>query len=139
MWLFPVAPSISWTFGTCIALKAIGNSMQHNLIRKIFSHKMHYHAIHTAMYRSVQVHVIALVIIRTHSNYWYCIWIISSALSGIKYGNIALKLIIVYIVRQYRLSTKAKLEDLKFRMNVTLCLVNDDIFELELRNSAWNA
>lgn len=50
-----------------------------------------------------------------------------------KYGNIVLKLIIVYIVRQYRIMTKARLEDLKFRMNVTLYLINDDIFEIENR------
>lgn len=50
--------------------------------------------------------------------------------SGIKYGNIALKLIIVYIIRHYRILTKACLKDLKFRMNVTLCLVNDNIFEV---------
>lgn len=50
-----------------------------------------------------------------------------------KYGNIALKLIIVYFVRQYRITTNARLEDLKFRMNVTLCLINDDIFKIENR------
>lgn len=51
-----------------------------------------------------------------------------------KYGIIALKLIVVYIVRQYRIITKARLEDLKFRMTVTLCLINDDIFEIENRD-----
>ncbi|XP_031617885.1 probable cytochrome P450 313a4 [Contarinia nasturtii] len=54
---------------------------------------------------------------------------------GIKYGNIALKLIIVYMIRQYRIVTKARMEDLKFRMTVTLCLVNDDIFEIENRDN----
>lgn len=51
-----------------------------------------------------------------------------------KYGNIALKLIIVHIVRKFRVITKARLEDLRFRMKVTLCLTNDDIFEFEYRN-----
>lgn len=54
--------------------------------------------------------------------------------SGMKYGNIALKLIIVYFVRQFRISTKVRLEDLIFRMKITLYLVNDNIFELENRN-----
>lgn len=54
-------------------------------------------------------------------------------ISGMKYGIIALKLMIVYIVRQFRISTKVRLEDLKFRMKITLCLVNDDMFELENR------
>lgn len=51
-----------------------------------------------------------------------------------KYGNIALKLLIVHIIRQFRILTKARIEDLKFRMKITLCLVNDDIIELENRN-----
>lgn len=51
-----------------------------------------------------------------------------------KYGNIALKLIVVYIVRQFRISTKARLEDLQFRMKITLSLINDDMFKFEYRN-----
>lgn len=58
---------------------------------------------------------------------------------GMKYGNIALKLIVCYIVRQFRITTKARLEDLRFRMKVTLSLVNDDIFEFEHRNAYWNS
>lgn len=52
-----------------------------------------------------------------------------------KYANIVLKLIIAYIVRQYRIKTLCKLEEVRFRMNVTVCLVNDKIFEIEERTS----
>lgn len=52
---------------------------------------------------------------------------------GIKYGQIALKLFVVYIVRHYRLTTKTRLEDLKFRMTVTLLLTNENMFELHHR------
>lgn len=55
-----------------------------------------------------------------------------------KYANIVLKLIIAYIVRQYRIKTLCKLEEVRFRMNVTVCLVNDKIFEIEERTSYWH-
>lgn len=55
--------------------------------------------------------------------------------AGIKYGNIALKLLIIYVIRNYRLSTHVKLEDIKFRMNVTLYLTNQNMFRLHPRNA----
>lgn len=45
-----------------------------------------------------------------------------------------MKLLIIYIVRQYRLSTKLKLEDLKFQMQVTLGMLNQNVIEIENRD-----
>lgn len=55
--------------------------------------------------------------------------------AGLKYGNIALKLFVVHVVRQYRITTKTKLEELKFRMSVTSNITNENIFELHNREN----
>lgn len=54
---------------------------------------------------------------------------------GMKYANIALRLIIVYIVRQYQVITHCKLEDLQFRMDITQRLISDKIFEIKKRST----
>lgn len=54
--------------------------------------------------------------------------------AGKKYGIISMKLFIIYMVRQYRLSTKLKLEDLKFQMQVTMALLNQNVIEIENRD-----
>lgn len=45
-----------------------------------------------------------------------------------------MKLFIIYVVRQYRLSTKLKLEDLKFQMQITLGMLNEKVIEIENRD-----
>lgn len=52
-----------------------------------------------------------------------------------KYADIALKLFIVYVLRQYKLTTKIKMEDLRFQMNITLTLLNENMFELLKRDA----
>lgn len=54
--------------------------------------------------------------------------------AGKKYGVIAMKLFIVHMVRQYRLTTKLKLEDLKFQMQITLGMLNENVIAIENRH-----
>lgn len=54
--------------------------------------------------------------------------------AGKKYGVVAMKLFIIYVVRQYRLLTKLKLDDLKFQMQITLAMLNKNVIEIENRD-----
>lgn len=65
------------------------------------------------------------------------IYSILDVFPGKKYGIVAMKLLIVYIVRHYRLTTKLKLEDLKFQMQITLGMLNENVIEIENRNGYW--
>lgn len=44
--------------------------------------------------------------------------------AGKKYGYITLKMFVAWLSRNYRFSTDLKYEDLKFRMDITLRLLN---------------
>lgn len=48
-----------------------------------------------------------------------------------------MKLFIVHMVRQYRLTTKLKLEDLKFQMQITLGMLNENVIAIENRDDYW--
>lgn len=47
-----------------------------------------------------------------------------------KYANIALKFFTIWIVRDYRLTSTIRYEDIRFRMNVTLHLQNKHLVEV---------
>lgn len=52
---------------------------------------------------------------------------------GSRYALIVLKLFAVYIIKNFKITTKLKLEDLKFRMNITLNLINKHMVQIERR------
>lgn len=58
-------------------------------------------------------------------------------ISGMRYGNIVLKLFVVYLVRKYRFTTTLKLEDLQFEMNITLHMMNKNVFQIHKRSAYW--
>lgn len=62
------------------------------------------------------------------------IHIIKLVFSGTRYANVVLKLLTIYVVKNFRLTTKLKIEGLKFRMNVTLNLLNKHYVQLHKRN-----
>lgn len=51
-----------------------------------------------------------------------------------KYANIANRLFVAYCVRRFRFSTNLILADLKYKMNITLNIVNDHIVNVERRD-----
>lgn len=138
-WSYRKDPRWYWTFGECIEIKTIGNSMQPNSIQKISSRRMRCQEARTHTYHLVLVRGFALVsgLMRFRRNMNSEINSMSVLFAGKKYGVVAMKLIIVYIVRHYRLSTKLKLEDLKFQMQVTLGLLNENVIEIENRDDYW--
>lgn len=54
-------------------------------------------------------------------------------LSGIRYANIVMKMCVVYVLKSYRVSTRLRMDDLKFRMNVTLNLLTTHQVRLHRR------
>lgn len=52
---------------------------------------------------------------------------------GYRYASIVLKMTTAYIVRAFRLRTEMKIEDLKFRMHITLNMINPYMVSLEKR------
>lgn len=57
---------------------------------------------------------------------------------GTKYAMLVLKLVTVYVLRKYRLTTELRLEDLRLRINITLKLLNKHRVQLHKRDdSQW--
>lgn len=52
---------------------------------------------------------------------------------GSKYAQYVHKIVVAHVVRRFRLTTRLKIEDLRFRMNIGLCLLNKHLIELEER------
>lgn len=50
-----------------------------------------------------------------------------------RYANSVLKLITIYVVKNFTLTTTLKYEDLKFRMNITLNLLNTHLVTIKQR------
>lgn len=55
---------------------------------------------------------------------------------GMRYANSVLKLITIYVVKNFTLTTSLKYEDLKFRMNITLNLLNTHLVTITRRPSS---
>lgn len=45
-----------------------------------------------------------------------------------------MKLFLIHTVRSFKLSTRLKMKDLKFQMQVTYAISNKDVIELHLRD-----
>lgn len=52
---------------------------------------------------------------------------------GSKYAQYVIKIIVVYVVERFRLTTSLRIDDLRFRMNVGLCLLNKHMVQLHER------
>lgn len=63
-----------------------------------------------------------------------CLFFFCVCWTGMRYGQAAVKVIAVHFVRNYILSTPLKLDDLKFRMNITLHLVSKHLIQLKRRD-----
>lgn len=57
------------------------------------------------------------------------------AYTGTRYAVNVLKICTIYMMKYYRIRTKLKMEDLKFRMNITLNLINTHLVTLSKRTS----
>lgn len=55
-------------------------------------------------------------------------------ISGIKYGNLVLRMFAAWLVRNYRFTTKLKISDLTFRMDITLKLLNGHMIQIHKRD-----
>lgn len=54
---------------------------------------------------------------------------------GTKYGNLVLRMFVAWLARNYRFSTKLKMTDLKFRMDITLKLLNGHMIQIHKRQA----
>lgn len=54
--------------------------------------------------------------------------------SGYRYAMIALKILLLHLLKQYRFKTTYKYEDLKFRTDINLKLVTKHLCSVEARN-----
>lgn len=52
---------------------------------------------------------------------------------GTKYALNVLRLITIYVVKNFTLTTQLKMEDLQFRMNITLHLINKHLVQVHKR------
>lgn len=52
---------------------------------------------------------------------------------GMKQGTLAVKTILVHLLKSYKFSTKLKMEDLEMKSNVTLRLLNKHMVSIALR------
>lgn len=55
---------------------------------------------------------------------------------GTRYANSVLKLITIYVVKNFTLTTSLKMADLKYRMNITLNLLNTHLVTIKQRTKA---
>uniref|UniRef100_A0A1B0DA01 Uncharacterized protein n=1 Tax=Phlebotomus papatasi TaxID=29031 RepID=A0A1B0DA01_PHLPP len=53
---------------------------------------------------------------------------------GFKYGMMSMKTAIAHTIRNLKFSTKLKLEELRFEIDVTLKLVNQHLVTVEIRH-----
>lgn len=58
--------------------------------------------------------------------------------AGIRYANIVLKMSVVYVLKSFRVSTRLRMSDMKFRMNVTLTLLSAHLVRLHRRGDTAN-
>lgn len=56
---------------------------------------------------------------------------------GARYGNLALRMLVVWLSRNYRFSTDLRMEDLHFRMDITLKLLNGHMVRVQRREPFW--
>lgn len=52
---------------------------------------------------------------------------------GLKYGHIVVRMFVCWLVRNFRFTTSLRIEDLKFRMSVTMKLVNGHMVQAHRR------
>lgn len=52
---------------------------------------------------------------------------------GSRYAQFVIKIIVIHVVKRFRLSTALKIEDFRFRMNIDLILLNKHMIQLEER------
>lgn len=52
-----------------------------------------------------------------------------------RYGQIVSKMVVVDILRHFKISTKLKIKDLRFRMHITLQLINKHLISVEKRDA----
>lgn len=53
--------------------------------------------------------------------------------TGQRYAHIVTRVLVVYAVKHFRFSTAIKIEDIKFKMSVTLQILNENVLNIERR------
>lgn len=69
-----------------------------------------------------------LIYIPLKSSEFYCTTL------GLKYGNIVVKMFVCWLVRNYRFTTKFSLEQLQYRMSITLKLDSGHLISVHKRS-----
>lgn len=53
---------------------------------------------------------------------------------GLKYGNIVVRMFVCWLLRKYRFTTTLSLEDLQYRMSITLKIDSGHMVSIHRRN-----
>lgn len=131
---FRGAPKSSWASITCNGTKLFGETMPTSSIRSGSCRIVRPVFIRIRICRSAPVSTIALVGIIIMYYVGVSFYRMIHIIQGMRYGNISLRVLAAWLVRNFRFSTDLRLDELNFRMDITLKLLNGHIVRIERRD-----